>query len=151
MDTQGIFDTKNTVKECAAIFALSLLTSSIQIYNLMYNLQENDLEYLEYFADYGRLALKDKHSDESGSRPFQSLILLVRDWPYSYEYEYGFDSIRLDGEETLLQKRLQDRGDREKSDSLKSYFEMSCFLMPHPGLQVNHPQFAGSLNGMVFS
>lgn len=31
MDTQGAFDTESTVKDCATIFALSTMTSSIQV------------------------------------------------------------------------------------------------------------------------
>lgn len=34
MDTQGSFDSHSTVKDCATIFALSTMTSSIQVYNL---------------------------------------------------------------------------------------------------------------------
>ena len=31
MDTQGAFDSQSTVKDCATIFALSTMTSSIQV------------------------------------------------------------------------------------------------------------------------
>ena len=31
MDTQGAFDNQSTVKDCATIFALSTMTSSIQV------------------------------------------------------------------------------------------------------------------------
>ena len=41
MDTQGAFDTTSTVKHCATLFALSLMVSSIQIYNLSQNIQKN--------------------------------------------------------------------------------------------------------------
>ena len=32
MDTQGAFDTTSTVKDCATIFALSTMISSIQVH-----------------------------------------------------------------------------------------------------------------------
>lgn len=75
MDTQGAFDNQSTVKDCATIFALSTMTSSIQvtgflwlwqnqyfinirviytwtvsvfqIYNLSQNIQEDDLQQLQ--------------------------------------------------------------------------------------------------------
>ncbi|TRZ02040.1 hypothetical protein DNTS_024195 [Danionella cerebrum] len=51
MDTQGAFDSQSTVKDCATIFALSTMTSSIQvstvIYNLSQNIQEDDLQQLQ--------------------------------------------------------------------------------------------------------
>lgn len=31
MDTQGAFDSSSTVKECATVFALSTMTSSVQV------------------------------------------------------------------------------------------------------------------------
>lgn len=47
LDTQGAFDTESTVKECATIFALSTMLSSVQVYNLHSNIQENDLQHLQ--------------------------------------------------------------------------------------------------------
>uniref|UniRef100_A0A8C2EUC3 Atlastin 3 n=1 Tax=Cyprinus carpio TaxID=7962 RepID=A0A8C2EUC3_CYPCA len=66
MDTQGAFDSQSTVKDCATIFALSTMTSSIQIYNLSQNIQEDDLQQLQLFTEYGRLAM-----DEIFLKPFQ--------------------------------------------------------------------------------
>uniref|UniRef100_A0A671LS33 Atlastin-3-like n=1 Tax=Sinocyclocheilus anshuiensis TaxID=1608454 RepID=A0A671LS33_9TELE len=66
MDTQGAFDSQSTVKDCATIFALSTMTSSVQIYNLSQNIQEDDLQQLQLFTEYGRLAM-----DEIFLKPFQ--------------------------------------------------------------------------------
>lgn len=68
MDTQGSFDSSTTVKDCATLFALSLMVSSIQFYNLSQNIQEDDLQNLNLFSDYGRLAL-----DLTSQTPFQVL------------------------------------------------------------------------------
>lgn len=67
MDTQGSFDSQSTVKDCATIFALSTMVSSIQIYNVTHNIQEDDLQHLSLFTEYGRLALEDNID----SKPFQ--------------------------------------------------------------------------------
>lgn len=47
MDTQGAFDCQSTVKDCATVFALSTLLSSVQVYNITANLQEDDLQHLQ--------------------------------------------------------------------------------------------------------
>ena len=44
---QGAFDSQSTVRDCATIFALSTMTSSVQIYNLSQNIQEDDLQHLQ--------------------------------------------------------------------------------------------------------
>jgi atlastin len=95
MDTQGSFDSSTAIKDCASLFAFSLMVSSMQIYNLSQNIQEDDLHNLQLFADYGRLAL-----DSTMQSPFQALIFLIRDWPYGYEYPFGFEG----GQQYLLKK-----------------------------------------------
>jgi len=45
MDTQGAFDSQSTVKDCATIFALSTMTSSIQVSTMhLNNFATNDLK-----------------------------------------------------------------------------------------------------------
>lgn len=70
MDTQGAFDSLSTVKDCATIFALSTMISSIQIYNVSQNIQEDDLQHLQLFTEYGRLAMEDNGT----FKPFQVFI-----------------------------------------------------------------------------
>jgi atlastin len=144
LDTQGTFDSESTVKDCATVFALSTLLSSIQIYNLKFNIQEDDLQHLQLFTEYGRLALED-----SGTKPFQKLQFLVRDWSFPYEAEYGAE-----GGQTILDKRLKisDKQHPELQSlrkHIKSCFsDISCYLMPHPGLNVaTNPNFDGKLSG----
>ncbi|VBB26595.1 unnamed protein product [Acanthocheilonema viteae] len=143
MDTQGAFDSQSTVKDCATIFALSTMISSLQIYNLSQNVQEDDLQHLQLFTEYGRLALEN-----TPAKPFQSLLFLVRDWSFPYEAEYGFQ-----GGERLLERRLQvsEKQHLELQQlrrHIRSCFEqISCFLMPHPGLRVStSPVFRGQIN-----
>ncbi|ELT99524.1 hypothetical protein CAPTEDRAFT_108499, partial [Capitella teleta] len=142
MDTQGAFDSQSTVKDCATIFALSTMISSVQVYNITANIQEDDLQHLQLFTEYGRLAMED-----NGTKPFQHLHFLVRDWSYPYQYEYGEE-----GGKKLLQKRLQILDNQHKElhqlrEHIRSCFErIGCFLMPHPGLKVaTNPYFDGRL------
>ncbi|XP_039248263.2 atlastin-2-like [Styela clava] len=142
LDTQGAFDSQSTVKDCATVFALSTMTSSVQVYNISQNLQEDDLQHLHLFTEYGRLAM-----EEFSDKPFQSLQFLVRDWSYPYEFDYG-----LAGGEKVLEKRLETREElhdelqRVRSHIQSCFSGLSCFLMPHPGLKVaTHPKFRGCL------
>ncbi|KAH0955471.1 hypothetical protein HN011_008540 [Eciton burchellii] len=143
MDTQGAFDSQSTVRDCATVFALSTMLSSVQIYNLSQNIQEDDLQHLQLFTEYGRLALEN-----SDSTPFQRLQFLIRDWVYPYEADYGAE-----GGKQLLDKRLEisDRQHPELQSlrkHIKSCFsDISCFLMPHPGLEIaTNPRFDGRLS-----
>ena len=142
MDTQGAFDGESSIRECITIFALSTMVSSIQIYNLSQHIQENDLQHLELFIEYGRLALEN-----SECKPFQSLKFLIRDWSYPYEYPYGKE-----GGRKLLDKKLdvcEDQSEEIKKvrTNIKLCFEeLSCYLLPHPGLNVaTNPNFNGCL------
>lgn len=163
MDTQGAFDSESTVRDCATVFALSTMISSVQIYNLSHNIQEDDLQHLQVkknificrliflilyfrqlFTEYGRLALED-----IGEKPFQRLQFLVRDWSFPYEVPYG-----VEGGNKILARRLQvsDKQHPELQSlrkHIKSCFtDISCFLMPHPGLKVATSQeFDGRLSG----
>lgn len=143
MDTQGIFDCESTIDECMRIFALSTLLTSVQIYNVSKNIQEDQLQHLQLFSDYGDLAT------ENGNRPFQQLLFLVRDWQFPFEYDYGRK-----GGEDLLQERL---GTNDKPTDLKSvrdhisrcFENIGCFLMPHPGMQiVTNSQFDGKIRDL---
>jgi atlastin len=143
LDTQGTFDSQSTVKDCATVFALSTMLSSVQIYNLSQNIQEDDLQHLQLFTEYGRLAKAD-----TGATPFQKLLFLVRDWSFPYEAEYGTK-----GGDKILKKRLEVH-EKQHPDhqSLRRHIracfnEIGCFLMPHPGLNVaTNPNFTGKLS-----
>lgn len=142
VDTQGSFDKNSTVRDCATIFALSLMTSSVLVYNLFNNIQEDDLQHLHYFTEYGRLALED-----SGEIPFQKLQYLVRDWQFPYEYAYGAE-----GGDQVLAKQIQvEEKQHPELQALRKglvscFSEMSNFLLPHPGRHVaTNPHFKGNL------
>ncbi|XP_051815448.1 atlastin-2-like isoform X3 [Acanthochromis polyacanthus] len=142
VDTQGAFDSQSTIKDCATVFALSTMTSSVQVYNLSQNLQEDDLQHLQLFTEYGRLAMEEIYQ-----KPFQSLMFLIRDWSYPYEHNYG-----LDGGKTFLERRLQVKENQhEELQNVRKHIHscfsnIGCFLLPHPGLKVaTNPKFDGRL------
>jgi atlastin len=58
VDTQGMFDHETTVGLTAAIFGLSTLLSSYQIYNVDKRIQEDNLQQLALFSEYGRMAFE---------------------------------------------------------------------------------------------
>ncbi|XP_077191538.1 atlastin-2 isoform X1 [Paroedura picta] len=143
MDTQGAFDSQSTIKDCATVFALSTMTSSVQVYNLSQNIQEDDLQHLQLFTEYGRLAMEEIYQ-----KPFQTLMFLIRDWSYPYEHPYG-----LAGGKQFLEKRLQVKlHQHEELQNVRRHIHscfsnLGCFLLPHPGLKVaTNPSFDGRLN-----
>ncbi|XP_066481514.1 atlastin-2 isoform X2 [Tiliqua scincoides] len=142
MDTQGAFDSQSTIKDCATVFALSTMTSSVQVYNLSQNIQEDDLQHLQLFTEYGRLAMEEIYQ-----KPFQTLMFLIRDWSYPYEHPYG-----LMGGKQFLEKRLQVKlHQHEELQNVRKHIHscfsnLGCFLLPHPGLKVaTNPSFDGRL------
>lgn len=77
---------------------------------------------------------------ETGRKPFQKLMLLLRDWAGpSYGHAYG-----VEGGAEFLAKVLEITPDlhaenKSLRQDLKELFtEMQCFLLPHPGLNVIH-------------
>eukprot|EP01051_Picozoa_sp_SAG22_P022765 SAG22_NODE_5588_length_988_cov_3.145107_1_plen_229_part_01 len=65
IDTQGMFDSQLTAQLTACIFGLSTLISSRMIYNLQGRIQEDNLQHLALFAEYGRAAqvVDDRHQE----------------------------------------------------------------------------------------
>ncbi|XP_076026804.1 atlastin-2 isoform X1 [Genypterus blacodes] len=142
IDTQGAFDSQSTIKDCATLFALSTMTSSVQVYNLSQNVQEDDLQHLQLFTEYGRLAMEEVYE-----KPFQTLMFLIRDWSYPYEHPYGLEGGRSFLDKRLLVKQNQHEELQNVRKHIRSCFSnISCFLLPHPGLKVaTNPRFDGRL------
>ncbi|XP_037524729.2 atlastin-1-like [Rhipicephalus sanguineus] len=142
MDTQGTFDSQSTTKESTTIFSLSMLTSSVQIYNVMSNISENDLQHLQFFTEYGRLAQK-----ANGTKAFQKLLFLVRDWDRPQNFVFGSR-----GGKALIDSRLniEEKQATElktlRQKILSSFSVIDGFLLPHPGKKVTRDEsFDGRL------
>lgn len=144
MDTQGVFDEESTVEDCASIFALSSLISSVQIYNLKQQLQEDDLQHLEFFTEFGKLVSEQAHeTDTSNSR----LIFLIRDWSCPSDYSYG----KVGGEayirEILKIKPNHHKETKRIRRNLNECFpNIGGFLLPYPGKAVATEQ---TFDGLV--
>jgi len=145
MDTQGTFDYNTTVKENMTVFALSTMTSSLLMYNLMHVIREDHLQHLQLFTEYGRLAL-----NQSGSTPFQKLLFLVRDWHYPHDAPFGRE-----GGKVVLD-RLLETGEQQplelktlRNHIVSSFTDIDCYLFPYPGPKVaEDPDFNGSHDDM---
>lgn len=131
LDTQGIFDDQSSVRDCTTIFALSMMLSSVQCYNLKENIREDDLQHLELFTEYGRLAL-----EQSSEKPFQKLVFIVRDWPFPFETDYGWNG------QSIIDDTLAGNSDQTpemlqlRARIQSSFEQIKAFLMPHPGMIV---------------
>lgn len=142
LDTQGIFDNESTLKDCTVIFSISIMMSSVQCYNIMQKVQENDLQSLHLFTEYGELAME---MNSIKAKPFQKLLFIVRDWPYEHENYYGYSNEIT--EKLLAEKEKQAFEMRLLRKRLKSSFDIiETFLLPHPGLIVQKEQFKGNLH-----
>lgn len=141
LDTQGFFDGRTSIRDCSTIFALSTMLSSVQCYNLMHNIQEDDLQHLQLFTEYGRLAV-----EQTSEKPFQYLLFLVRDWQYAYEIDYGWYGPEII-DDLLVNSDEQTPEMRELRHRINSSFEdIGAFLMPHPGMIVTQKEhFDGDL------
>lgn len=140
MDTQGLFDNESTMKDCISIFAISMLLSSIQCYNLMRNVEECNLQHLQLFTQYAQLAMQ-----ETSNAPFQKLLFLIRDWPFPYDNPFGYSPEFVDYHLTENDKQTPDM--RELRQQIReSIRDISAFLMPDPGKHVTRDQhFSGEI------
>jgi atlastin len=168
VDTQGMFDHETTMGLTAAIFGLSTLLSSYQIYNVDKRIQEDNLQQLALFSEYGRMALKtDGHEEEHEKeescdtdaevdkkkqmkRPFQHIEFLVRDWQ-NFEDDEDIEMCEKEMSE-YLEAVLAEREATDLKDTREqiiSCFEnVSCYLMTHPGFSVTKKKYAGEISSV---
>ncbi|KAL7017430.1 hypothetical protein ACKWTF_010375 [Chironomus riparius] len=130
VDTQGLFDHYSSPTDNIRIFSLSALMSSVQIMNMFNNLQESDLDFLQFATE---VALFTAVDDES-IKPFQKLFYIIRDWSTPDEYDYGHE-----GGNQFIKSFLTIRDfHSEELKKVRQYVQKSFdsiegFLMPHPG------------------
>mmetsp|Transcript_16637 Transcript_16637/g.24899 ORF Transcript_16637/g.24899 Transcript_16637/m.24899 type:complete len:640 (+) Transcript_16637:111-2030(+) len=168
VDTQGMFDHETTMGLTAAIFGLSTLLSSYQIYNVDKRIQEDNLQQLALFSEYGRMALQadggkdqsqralsaNENNDEgevmavrSKPKPFQKIEFLVRDWQ-NFDDDEDLDACE-DEMKAYLETVLAEREAADLKDTREQitscFEEVSCFLMTHPGFAVTKKKYSGDV------
>ncbi|CAJ0960195.1 unnamed protein product, partial [Mesorhabditis belari] len=120
MDTQGTFDTSSNIADSAIIFAISLLMSSIKIFNTKSQIDAQDLDALNMFIAF---------SQRTEERVGQHFLIMVRDSIVS-----GFDP------EYLEQMRVNTRGVPELARLLNGVFDafekVECCMVPRPSNEV---------------
>jgi len=152
-----MFDHETTMAVTASIFGLSTLISSYQIFNVDKRIQEDHLQQLALFSEYGRMAFTEetkssssKSDKEKKHKPFQHIDFLVRDWQ-------NFDC---DGEGPIskLEKEMDDYLDvvidertakdlQDTREQIHSCFDsIKCFLMTHPGRDVTKKKYKGEVD-----
>ncbi|XP_064465046.1 atlastin-2-like [Ornithodoros turicata] len=143
MDTEGSFDNRSTMEGNVTIFSMSMLLSSVQVYNLTKQITQADLEHLKLFAEYANMA---RRAGGQSKEVFQKLLFLIRDWQY-----YGEKSFGLEGGEELLHPLLQrdltlpSEVSELRENIRNSFSEVKCFLLPRPGDAVENAGFDGRL------
>jgi len=152
MDTQGMFDMQTPPQLTAAIFGLSTLVSSFQIYNVSRQIQEDTLQQLHFFTEFSKCALREYETHAPGSgaekdgRPFQRLEFLVRDWAHfddNWSLNRCIEEMDFVLEDSLV-VNVRDAGTREQIRAM--FDQISCFLLPHPGTDMTKPNYKGELD-----
>lgn len=150
VDTQGMFDHETTMALTASIFGLSTLLSSYQIYNVDKRIQEDNLEQLALFSEYGRMAMqnyKDDKMKEEGNKPFQLIEFLVRDWQ-NFEDDEDIDACVIEMS-SYLDQVLAERDASDLKQTRQQIFscfdKIQCYLMTHPGFSVTKKKYEGKV------
>ncbi len=145
LDSQGAFDSQMTKEQSATVFGLTAVLSSLQIYNVSMQVQEDKIESLHYFMECAGSCVRLLEGDKTeGTKLFQRLEFLVRDWP-NYEPEWSLERCQEQMNEHLRQ-HFDNARDKTTPDAIRSMFEdVSCWMLPHPGLKINKVGWDGRI------
>lgn len=126
LDAQEKFDRSVNMKDCIATFAISIMLSSVQVYNVQHDIEEDNLQLLDHFTEYAHLV-----TDQTRDKPFQDLLFLVRDWPYTDNFGYGYAPKYI--EQIMAENNKQTQAMKQLRNRIKSSFQtIDAFLMPRP-------------------
>lgn len=152
IDTQGLFDDRSTTEENFKLFALGSLLSSIQVLNLLIQIQEDQLQYLHFATDFAKYIGNDSISSTSSRKPFQKLTFLIRDFKNPNQFPFGIDGGKKYIENRILNNKQSTQNSEIQSvrQHIKNTFEeIDCCLMPRPGDTVcEDDSYDGRLSGM---
>ena len=148
LDSQGAFDSQMTKEQSATIFGLTAVLSSLQIYNISMQIQEDKIESLHYFLECaGSCARFLNEKEHQDIKLFQRLEFLVRDWP-NFDERWDLATCEKQMNEHMKQ-HLDNARDSSTPDAIKSMFEeVSCWLLPHPGLKINRVTWDGRVSDL---
>jgi atlastin len=131
VDTEGAFEIGSDNEASSAVFALSSLISSVQIFNVMHIVDQRDFELLALFGRYATAISAASKEIEA----FQKLVILVRDWLSPRDIKYGPASLEL-----YLNKASKKHESREwqaiRYEFEQTFSDISCHMLPHPGQKV---------------
>lgn len=140
VDTQGLFNAITSFEDNVRIFALGALLSSVQVFNLNDVILENQLDFLHVASEYALLAKNNSISRRV--KPFQNLMILVRDWAHKGNFKYGQNGGNMYQKSILQPKPGRNIELRSVRRFIPTSFDsVSCFLMPHPGLSATTDKF----------
>lgn len=134
MDTQGIFDCRSTKQDGANIFTLSCLISSVQIYNLMHQLQADDLENLEFFTEFVKTVKRCSDITADGR---SRIMLLIRDWGCPEEFSYGDEGgSRYVDMQLEIEENQPEQQKKIRRTLKEGVLDLTGYLLPYPGKAV---------------
>lgn len=127
MDTQGTFDRETTSAVNSFIFGFSLSVSSVMMFNVKDDINEQQLDNLVVFAQ----------SIHEVIGTFQSLKFLVRDWLDDDRYAYGSKGGQKMIDEILGRSESETAEPSQLTETrqvIRRLFPIiTCFLFPPPG------------------
>ncbi|CAK8698141.1 unnamed protein product [Clavelina lepadiformis] len=135
MDTQGSFDRDG--EKCASdIFCFSTLLSSIQLYNICNNINENHLQPLSVFADCAKQLVKSRSPNvQKQEAPYQTIMFVIRDWQVDgNKFQIGLEDGQkyIDQQFSINPKEKRDVIAVRKSIN-EAFQKIRCCLFPYPG------------------
>lgn len=175
MDTQGLFDHNTSSVLTNAIFGLSTLISSYQIYNLTKQFQEDKLQQLHFFTTFSRSALKEfvkyskksastsssdgddeanttteTHEEEVKKAPFQHLDFLIRDWQnFSDDQDIEKCIAEMPAVmEKVFENTTHENGSNVREQIKEAFQTLGVFLLPHPGIKITKSNFHGEVTDL---
>lgn len=115
---------------------MNMMLPSVLCYNLLKNIKENDLKYIELPKDYGQVSMKETHQ-----KSFQKLFYIIRDWS-PLEVAYGQHKQQKINEMVVADPRKLTEVQGLRTQIESNFDEVNAFLLPYPG----NTQAQNSLN-----
>jgi hypothetical protein len=111
-----------------------VLYKRLVIFNIQGQLDEDKLQFLEYFTDFATRFFKE--DIEYSGKLFQNFVFLMRDWPA--DHAYGLHDQNSPKTKNFMKELISGEDFSEEAmatrQQILDYFNhVSCFLLPSPG------------------